>query len=230
MKKILTAICLLTSMYVSAQQTITSKNLGKISIINVSGALSVNYVPSDVNEIEIELHNSNLSDMEWELKDEILSVNLKASSKYNRSANVTIRCKDTVTLFNIEDCSFMTDAAITSPIVELYASLSAKVTAEFNSLDLTAKVSSGSAVVLLGKSKYTVINVSDKSRLDARDMDVVSCDVSATMNSEAYINASERLSAASRHTSKIYYVGSPTILKIDNPTITGLGAEVINLE
>lgn len=230
MKKILTAICLFASICVSAQQKISSENLGKISTINIAGSLNVNYVQSDVNAIEIELHNSNLTNLEWELEDEVLSVKLKPSNKDNRFADVTIRCKDSVKTFNIGGCSFMTEGAITSPILEMNASLGAKVTAEFNSLDLTVKASSGSAIVLLGRSKYTVINVSDKSRIDARDIDVVSCDVTATMNSEAYIYVSERLNAAARHTSKIYYIGSPAILKIDNPMITGLGAEIINIE
>lgn len=218
------------TMSASAQQKIGSENIGHIAEITLSGKLNVTYIPSDKNAIEIDLYNADIRKLRWNIEESALSVSLKPTDNKEGYANVKIWCATPLQKLSISESNFISEDVIISNMIELIATSSSKVTANFQAIDMEVRVGSNAIIDLSGESHYLDIHASENSRIDTRKMDVISCEIESTTTSEVYVGADERLVATAKTGSTIFYTGDPIIMKLNTPKITGLGAGIHKLK
>ena len=82
-----------------------------------------------------------------------------------------------------------------------------------DSKDFELNVKGNSAAIVNGSAKYLTVKASERSKIDAKGLSSTSAEVTATMGSEIFVNASERLVALTRSGATIYHTGTPEILK-----------------
>jgi hypothetical protein len=81
--------------------------------------------------------------------------------------------------------------------------------------DLTLNLSGGSHATLSGPAGDLTIDASGGSHAKLAELVVVDADVEASGGSEVTVNPSGRLDADASGGSRVYYLGSPTLGKID---------------
>ena len=209
-----------------SQQKIGSNNIGKISEIKLQGRLNVTYIPSEMNAIEINLYNSDISKLRWNIVDSTLNVSLKSGGNTDAYADINIWSSTPLSKLDLSEASFFSEDIIVSNMIELIVSSSSKLIANLKSIDIEVRASGGSTVNLSGESTYLEVYASESSRVDTRKMDIVSCEVEGSSSAEVYIDAEERLIATAKTGATIFYSGNPIITKLTTPKLTGLGAGI----
>ena len=109
---------------------------------------------------------------------------------------------------------------IRSTLFDLLVSGGAIVAMELDVLDAFVECTGKSALRLSGSARYLKLNVSTAS-IDAQSLNTVSTDVNASHGAEIYIAVEERLEAVTSTAAKLYYKGSPTILRNRNSLFGG---------
>ncbi len=86
-------------------------------------------------------------------------------------------------------------------------------------------VSGGSRATLSGSAQGVRIEVSGGSRIDLGDFSVVDADVNASGGSSATVNASGTLDADASGASQVYYLGSPTLGRVETSGASSVRAK-----
>ena len=81
--------------------------------------------------------------------------------------------------------------------------------------DATFDLSGSSEVILTGSAQNVMIKASGSSEVDLADFSVVDANVDLSGSSEATVNPSGRLDADASGASRVYYLGTPTLGKMD---------------
>ena len=199
---------------VAAQQIVKAERVGDFMSAVFSGKISVELIPADENTVSIELHDTDISRLDWGVSNGTLSVKLKpgggSSSAGSASVKVYYRTLDNLSLNGAEA---ITQGALTAEILTIDLTAGAKLTAAVQATDFTMRVANNSVAQLNGAAKYLTVRVAMKSKADLRKLDAVSAEAVATSNSELYVKASERLVADASISSTIFYLSNPPILK-----------------
>ncbi len=86
---------------------------------------------------------------------------------------------------------------------------------EIEAGDATFDLSGSSEVILTGSAQNVIIEASGSSEIDLTDFPVVDANLNLSSSSEATVNASGRLDVDASSASHVYYLGSPTLGKMD---------------
>jgi hypothetical protein len=81
--------------------------------------------------------------------------------------------------------------------------------------DVTFDLSGSSKVILTGSAQSVTLEASGSSEIDLTDFPVVDANVNLSGGSEATVNPSGRLDVDASGASHLYYLGSPTLGKMD---------------
>jgi hypothetical protein len=81
--------------------------------------------------------------------------------------------------------------------------------------DLTFNLDGGSEVILTGSAENATIKASGSSEVDLSAFSVVDANVEAGGASQVAVNASGRLDVDASNSAQVYYLGSPTLGKMD---------------
>lgn len=218
-------ICLCSQ--VSAQQTVSNDMLEEFTKVSLSGNLSVELIEAENNKVDIELIDSDVSRLRWDVKDGELSVALRSFVTNNKgSANVKIYYSGKLTELKISDANVLAQNLLEADLFDIKVSSGALLNAEIKCLDLSISASGNSIAQVKGEAKYVSATASDKSRLELPSLEAVAVVATANTAAEIYVNAQERLEATSRTGSTIFYRGSPTILRALTSKILKFGATV----
>lgn len=210
---ITTLLLLVSAAFSYAQQTITSENLNEFTAVNMTGNVTAQLIPADTNRIEIILTDVDINKFKWNIKGTTLNVELNSGSKGKGHADVKLYYMGPLTSISISGGELSTPEPVIEDILKFSVSGGAKVTAEFDVLDLDVNVSSNSVVLLSGVTKYLTMRAGEKSKVDARQMDCVAADIDTATGAEVYVTVEERLVGNAKTSSTIFYRGKPSILK-----------------
>lgn len=230
MKKVIViAVLMLMSTMLFAQQSIKSENVSDFTNVSLSGKLCVEMIPAQQNSIEVELIKSEITKFKWTSVDGTLMLSLRPSQSSEATAIVKIYYK-AINEISVSGSEVIFNEPIISNLLAIKLSSGATVTANVDCMDLEIEVSSNSALVCSGTAKYVDIRATEKSRVDARNLESVSVMVDSATGAEIYVTALERLVAFAKTASSVYYKGEPVVLKIKSSKMgMGMGASVLNI-
>ena len=204
---------LAVSLGLSAQQSIRSENISSFTSVVMTGNIVAELIPSQTNKIDITLHEVTIDKLKWSSRNGELSVSLSAGRKGEGRADVKIYYADTLSSVTVSGSDLKTQGAIKGIVCRLVANGGAKVTAEFDMLDLDVNIVGNSAAQLSGKGKYLTLRATDKSTVQAGSLMVLSGEIDAATNAEVRVVVDERLIVRGKTGAKIYYKGYPAVVK-----------------
>ncbi|MDR0510046.1 MAG: DUF2807 domain-containing protein [Rikenellaceae bacterium] len=225
MKKVLFLLTVAIAAMQSVQaqvfkQTVTGRNIGQIKSVALSGRLSVEMVRSQGDSIVIDLYDSDLSKLRWEVrKDELLVKLTVGSSNRNGRANVFIYYTKPFDNLSVSGSDVLIRERFNTGMFDVSLVNGAKLTATLDCMDVMLKSSDKSTAMLSGTAKYLTMQIDGKSRIDCRQMESVSVRVTASSGSEAYVWPQERGEFDARSSGMIFYRGEPTIYRETLPAI-----------
>lgn len=231
MKKIFfLAAMALISTGVFAQQTIKSDNVANFSAVSLSGNLRVELIAADKNEVEVVLHNADITKFKWGVENGTISMSLRPSGEKGR-ADVKIYYSRPLSDISISGVELSAKETIESDILHLSAGSGAKASLDVSALDLELEATGNSAVQLSGSAKYFTLRATEKSRVNTLKMEAVSVVAETTMSSEVHVNVNERLVANAKTGSTIFYKGSPVVFKDKSSKMNTnmMGSSVLNI-
>ncbi|MCC8034931.1 MAG: DUF2807 domain-containing protein [Rikenellaceae bacterium] len=233
MKKlpVLVACVLFAVANVFSQQTIISENVDSFNSVSFSGNITAELIKSDAAKIEIVLSEVDITKLKWIVKNGVLSVTLNSGSKGKGHADVKVYYAESLASVSVSGSEFTSAEPITGDFFHFSANGGSRVTLEFDVLDLTASISGNSAALFSGEVKYLAISASEKSKVDARDMECLSAEVDASTGAEIYVTVTERLVANAKTSSTIFYKGKPTVLRDKTSRMSSgmFGSSILNI-
>ena len=157
-------------------------------------------------------------------KKGMLTVSEKYDPKRTNVTDVTIYYNSLCEV-KIAHAKAMFEGVIDSKLFDLTVSGGATVSLEINAMDAAVECTGSSRLTLSGKTKYLTMRVST-AKLDCTNLSVVSATVEASHSSEVRLSVEERLEVTTSTGAKLYYKGTPTILREHNVIF---GGEIINI-
>lgn len=204
------ALCLTISNY--AQQTINSRQLEAFNKIELTGKLMVQLIQADSTAIDISLTKTELSKIDWGVRNGTLSVRLKPGSSADGMAEVKIYYKSLNEL-KLSGSNVAIKDAVNSLVLDIEMVAGATLGAQVNTKDVLLKASGNSSATLSGTTKYLTISAGSKSKVDCRQLETTDAKVDANSAAEVYVSATERLQLLADTGSSIYYRGEPEIFR-----------------
>ncbi|MCD8072232.1 MAG: DUF2807 domain-containing protein [Alistipes sp.] len=233
MKKllVLAACTLFAAANVFSQQTIISENVENFTSVSFSGNITAQLIKSDAGKIEIVLSEVDITKLKWIVKNGVLSVNLNSGSKGKGHADVKVYYTEGLGSVTLSGGELTSAESLKGDFFHFSANGGSKVTLRFDVLDLTASVSGNSAALFSGDVKYLTISASEKSKVDARDMECLSVEVDSSTGAEIYVSVTERLVANAKTGSTIFYKGKPVILRDKTSRMSSgmFGSSILNI-
>ena len=213
MKRVLAILSLLCLHPALRGQDIKSENLPDFHRVALTGKLSVVLSPSDHNAIEIKLINSDLSKIDWSIKEEKLNIRLKPSTQKESSEEDRIYYRN-LRAVEASGANVRLDSVITESLFSLSSAGGATIQGAFDTKDLTVSAEGNSALMLEGTTLYLTVRAMSKAKVDARNLEARTATVTAQMGAEAFVWGTEKLDAHAGSNGVVYYKGDPEILKV----------------
>jgi hypothetical protein len=197
----------------TAQEIIKSTEIGDFQTITLTGNLIVELVPAEANGIEVNLYDSAADKFRWNVKDGVLAIALRPTVGQKPRAEVRIHYKSALQVVSATESRLTSAKPIKAHCLRIELSSGASASLDIDVQDLELEARGNSAVAIKGTAKYLDISALERSNIDGKGLSSTSAEVTATLGSEVFVNATERLVALSRSGAAIYYTGAPAILK-----------------
>ena len=186
--------------------------------VDVNHAFEVEITQGDTFRVVVRVDDNLLEHLQVVKKGQTLNVGMKPGPFYNFS-NTTQEAEVTMPeLIGLEG-SEASEVTITGfkSTRDLSVDLSAasSLRGDIEAGDARFDLSSASEVTLRGSADDVVIDASGSSEVDLSAFSVANANVEASGASEVTVNASGRLDADASGASDVYYLGSPTLGRID---------------
>ncbi len=224
MKNLFLALCLVASAVAAkAQQTITGENISDFRNISLVGHMNVELVQSDKLGILIELNGVTEDKVSWGVSNNTLTVKARArQTEGTLVVKISYKALENV-VTNGADVIFK--GGIKADMLTVDASTGAKVTGKAECRDLEVKLTGNAAAQVEGTAKYLIVSAGQGSKADVRNLEAQSVQAHATMTSEIYLCALERLVADAGTGASIFFRGQPDLLR----TATKMGGNINNI-
>ncbi len=215
MKKIIYSI-LFISTFSFAQ---IEKNVGDFTKVTAFDQIDVLLIPSTENKII--LNGENSEEIELVNKNGELKIRMSLTKMLSgENVSATVYYKKLEALEANEGSRIASDALFEGLAFDIIAKEGSEINLKKLKMDrITAKVSSGANVILIGTAKFSDYLVNSGAILEAEKL--VSTQVAVTVNAggEADINATDLVDAKTRAGGKITIFGKPK--QINQKTIAG---------
>lgn len=185
--------------------------LPQITSINVDGDITVNLIYDKNNHIEGVIPDDQAKFFSWDISDSTtLMIRVKKPVNMGNKEPLT-HMKIDVYVSDLKDIkckkggSIISDFTIESRIFTIDISRNSVVSLPVKCFDLTAYCSYGSSLTLKGKSDYVVIESSYGAIVDNKELETESSTVTASTNSEVYVNATKKLLLTAKKSAVVSY-------------------------
>ena len=152
-------------------------------------------------------------------KKKVLEISERVDPKRLTVTDVVVYYK-TLSEVKIARATVEFESEIDSNLFDLSVSSGATVTLSIKTLDTDVECTGASSLVIKGETKYLTMRVST-AKVDCSQLSTVSTTVQASHSAEVRVMVSERLEATTSTNGKLYYRGSPTILRNHNALFGG---------
>ena len=202
------------------------ENITGFDKVDVSQAFKVNISQGDTFRVVIRIDDNLVEYLEVVKRGNTLTIGLKPGRPYN-IRKATMEAEVTMPDLTGLELSGASHATITgfksTKRLDVDVSGASHLRGDIEAGDARFDVSGASQVTLSGSAEDVVIDASGASQVDLSAFPVADANVEASGASKATVNPSGRLDAGASGASHIYYLGSPTLGKMDTS-----GASSIN--
>ncbi|MBT0608387.1 head GIN domain-containing protein [Aequorivita echinoideorum] len=183
--------------------------------IRGSEGLNVEITQGDENKITVEADENLLQYIETEVESGKLKIGTSENIGRATAKNVYVTFKQVNTLEASSGAELISKNVVKSENLSLNSSSGANLDVEIFAKKSTAKSSSGSQLLLRGKSSALVADASSGSKLDAKQLLVIDCDAEASSGATVTVNVKERLETRASSGGEINYYGNPSAVNSD---------------
>lgn len=230
MKKImLIAAALVIAFAANAQNDVRREWLGTFSSISLSGDMKVTLIPIEEGEqpmLIIKAEDREESKLKYTI-DNNGKLSVRESTNRNRTVRTEIEIHFvTVNSFEVAGSDVVVKGLIDEPIVDVTVANGGFFKAEVDTQDILVKATGQSTIDLKGRARYMIADVSI-AKIDLRELETMSAEVSATQRGEVSVFCTERLAATANFGGTIFYRGNPSILRANSKL---LGSSINSIE
>ncbi|MFC4816326.1 head GIN domain-containing protein [Flavobacterium sp. GCM10023249] len=221
MKNILFFILFLIGFPMVGFGQITQK-VGDFSKVTAYNQIAVFLIPSSENKVEVSGFNAEKVEVTIENNE----LKIKFPSENESESNDILAKVYFTKLIAVEandGSSFGASGLITAPSFEIIGKESSKIKLNLKSDKVTARISQGSKLDLLGSTENLEVVANNASQVFAKDCLVKQANVNANAGGEIYVNASQLVDAKVRAGGSIFIHGKPK--KVNKQMI--LGGDII---
>ena len=215
-----------TSITGSGNVVTQEENITGFDKVDVSHAFKVDISQSEAFSVVVRIDDNLVEYLEVVKRGSTLKIGLKPGRSYN-IRKATMKAEVTMPELSGLELSGASQGAITgfksTKTLNVDLSGASHLRGDIEAGDAWFDVSGASQVTLSGSAQDVVIDASGASIVELADFPVADANVEASGASQATVNPSGRLDADASGASHVYYVGSPTLGKIDTS-----GASSIN--
>lgn len=208
----LSLLALVWASGLSAQHNISNDNIGQFASLNVSGNISVELIASDVNRVEVVLHDTDINKFKLTSNDNTLSLNLNNAGKSKGRADAKVFYADSLKRISVSVGQLHSRGMIKGLSLTLNASNGAAVNVEVDLFDLELTASGNSAVEVTGISEYLTVSGSSKSKVNAGGLDCMAVYAESASSAELTLWATDRLEVEAKSSGAIHYKVKPILL------------------
>lgn len=214
MKKFLLSTLLLAGIAwgAHAQQTIKSDKLDPFTDIELTGNLIVELTQAEQPAIEIQLNNTDISRLSWNVSGGVLSIRLRPGVNSGSSADIKISYSQ-LSRMKIAGANVAFKTPYQGLMLDMDMSAGAALGGMFEAQDVMLKITGTSAASLTGGVKYLTINASNRSKVNARELIAEDVNVNASSGAEVYVHGIDRIQITSDTGASVFYQGSPQIFR-----------------
>ena len=184
--------------------------------MDIGHAFNVDISQGETHRVIIRIDDNLLDKLVVEKRGSTLKIGLKPSLTIGRS---TLEAEVTMPELTGLELSGASDATITgftsAEYLDVDVSGASHLSGDIEAGDARFDASGASEVTLRGSAGDVIINASGASTVDLAAFSVADANVEASGASDVTVNASGRLDASASGASDIYYLGSPTMGKVD---------------
>jgi len=198
-----------------------TRELQAFTQLDVSEGISVELIHEDKNSALVHVENGNADDLITKVDNGRLSIYWKKNKGSNRYATVELSFVKLDMISSSSGSKVMSEFIISSNSLDLEASSGGDITLEIDCDNLSADVSSGSVLVLKGKSKVQDIDASSGGAYNAEELVSESATVDASSGAHIKLHVSKNLSVDASSGASIKYKGNPSNTDFDVNEITG---------
>ena len=186
--------------------------------VDVSHGFKVDISQGDTFSVVIRIDDNLVQYLEVVKRDSTLKIGPKPFPPYSLR-NATLEAKVTMPELTGLDLSGGSHCTITgfksTKALDVDLSGGSHLQGDIEAGNASFDVSGGSDVTLTGSAQDVTIDASGGSDVDLADFPVADANVEASSGSEATVKPSGRLDANARSGSRVYYLGSPTLGKVE---------------
>lgn len=214
----LLAGCTLVSISGSGNIVTQEETITGFAKVDVSYAFKVDISQGDAFSVVIRIDDNLVQYLEVVKRGSTLNIGLKSGRSYN-IRNATLQAEVTMpelTGLELSGASHVTITGFKSAKgFDVDVSGASSLRGDIEAGDARFDVSGASQVNLSGSAEDVVIDTSGASQVELSAFPVADANVEASGASKATVKPSGRLDADASGASHVYYLGSPTLGKID---------------
>jgi len=215
---VLSAGCTLASITGSGNVVTHEENITGFDKVDASHAFQVDISQGDAFSVVIRIDDNLVQYLEVVKRGSTLNIGLKPGRSYN-IRNATMQAEVTMPELTGLELSGASDGTIagfkSAKGLDVDLSGASSLRGDIEAGDARFDVSGASEVNLRGSAEDVVIDASGASEVDLSAFPVADANVEASGGSDAAVKPSGRLDADASGGSHVYYLGSPTLGKID---------------
>jgi len=189
--------------------------------LDVSEGIGVELIHDNKSSALIHVENGNADDLVTEVSNGELRIFWKKGLGNNRHATVELSFSKLERISSSAGSQIMSDFTISSNSLTLEASSGGNIILEIDCADLSAEVSSGSKLLLKGKSKTQEIDASSGGSYQAEELICESATVDASSGAQVKLHVSNALTVDASSGASIKYKGSPSKKEFDVDKMSG---------
>lgn len=204
-----------------AQEVLSSKQMKEFDKVSFTGRISVKMIRAEQNQIEIRLYNISSNKFTWSVDKGELSAKLKSGTEENY-AEITLYYKDVKHIDASSSAEVIMDS---TDFKALDFNIQSSGYVEFTGKvkDLKISISGNSTGLFKGEGTYITILATNNAKLNTQLFLARSADVKSSALAEVMVYASERIVAEAQTKSKILYLGTPELLRIETWSLGTVG-------
>lgn len=205
------------------------RDVHDFSGISVSNGIELRLGIGSTEKVEIETNENLISKVTTEVHKGILKISINQSSwglnNNHREIKAFVTAKQLESIHASSGSSIMGISEITGDHLSLEASSGSETTLQIKESETVVQSSSGSSMILKGKSDKIELSASSGSKIKADELNSETAIVEASSGSDIYLSVSKSLDAHASSGSSIHYSGKPGSVSKDKSSGASIDAE-----
>ncbi|WP_046744564.1 head GIN domain-containing protein [Kordia zhangzhouensis] len=188
--------------------------------IKASEGLDVYITQASSPSIEVEADENVISLIATDIDNGILRIHTEKNIGRCKSKKVHVRMPSIEKIIGTSGADVFSTSTIVSDDLEVKSTSGADVKIEVEAENVFCSSSSGADIKISGTAQSLVAKASSGSDIAAKDLEVKSCDASASSGADVTVTVSEKLVANSSSGGDISYYGNPNSVS-KNKSVSG---------